>query len=251
MSADLRPEADVTEPEPSRCVGICTTHLQVFDKRELTCDNGVVPACVNTRDLANTYLGGAHMADATCSVDGCEKRRRGRFCAMHESRLLKHGTLDPPPRSHAPADERFWRYVQKTDGCWPWTGSINNKGYGQLGISRGNRSRAVYAHRFSYELHVGPIPPGMGLLHSCDNPPCVNPAHLSVGTQRDNMLDAAAKGRTATNERSPNARFSNETIREIRRRVAAGEMQKDVAADIGMSTDYIWKVVRGDRRRGI
>ncbi len=191
------------------------------------------------------------MGDVTCAVPDCSKRRRKtvKWCSMHEARLRRRGTLDDGPFSHAPLGERFWRFVDRADGCWWWQGSINNKGYGQIG--RGPGGGLAYAHRVSYELHVGPIPAGMKLLHSCDNPACVNPDHLSIGTQGDNMRDAAAKGRTLANERNPSARFSNETIREVRRRVAAGEMQKAVAADVGMSVDYVWRIVAQTSRRGI
>lgn len=86
----------------------------------------------------------------------------------------------------------FWRRVVKTDTCWLWMGA-KSKGYGRYRIVRGANSRRC--HRVSWELAHGPIPPGMVVMHSCDNPSCVNPAHLSLGTQRDNVHDAIAKGR--------------------------------------------------------
>lgn len=91
--------------------------------------------------------------------------------------------------------ERFWRYVQPgpPDACWEWKGSTQEPGYGTLGLGGG--SRRGFAHRVSWEIHRGPLKPGEHVLHTCDNPPCVNPDHLFLGDQAANMRDAWAKGR--------------------------------------------------------
>jgi len=107
---------------------------------------------------------------------------------MHASRLWWHDTLDLIPKTFI---ERFWEKVQKTDNCWNWVGAKNRFGYGIL--HQGNKTQQ--AHRFIYGYLRGPIKPGLVVMHSCDNPPCVNPSHLSVGTIRENALDALRKGR--------------------------------------------------------
>lgn len=94
------------------------------------------------------------------------------------------------------AIDRFWRSVKKTRGCWFWTASTDTNGYGQFGV----KGKAVLVHRFSYTLHKGKIPKGKGyhkmcVLHKCDTPNCVNPDHLILGTQQDNIRDRDLKGR--------------------------------------------------------
>ena len=93
-----------------------------------------------------------------------------------------------------PLVDRFWARVEKTATCWNWTGARLPKGYGMIG-ARSWRDGWQCAHRVSWELHFGAIPDGLHCLHRCDNPPCVNPAHLWLGTNADNAADRDSKGR--------------------------------------------------------
>lgn len=95
--------------------------------------------------------------------------------------------------------ERFWDRVKKLDnGCWEWTAGSTTQRYGLFEAGTAKARVRHMAHRFSYELHKGPIPEGMIVRHKCDNPPCVNPAHLELGTHADNVRDKIARGRSNT-----------------------------------------------------
>jgi hypothetical protein len=89
-------------------------------------------------------------------------------------------------------EERFWNQVRRSEGCWEWIGIADADGYGKF-TAAGKRSKA---HRWAWTQTNGPIPEGLNVLHHCDNPPCVRPEHLFLGTQRDNLRDMAAKRRT-------------------------------------------------------
>jgi hypothetical protein len=160
-----------------------------------------------------------------CSVEGCEKPVDARcLCGTHYMQQRRANLLPIGTRARGTTEERFWRFVEKSDGCWIWTGkSVNQKGYGQLGGIGGRGGGAILAHRLSYQIHKGEIPEGMVVMHSCDNPSCVNPDHLSVGTQSQNILEAIAKGRKVlpklprfSGADHPNAKFTEQDIRDIR-----------------------------------
>ncbi len=105
----------------------------------------------------------------------------------------------------------------------------------------------MVAHRLSWELHFGPIPSGLKVLHRCDNPPCVRPDHLFIGTQSDNLRDAAIKGRI-TGEKSYNCKVSDANVRDLRARHARGESGKSLAARFGINRGTVYEIASGRKR---
>lgn len=140
-----------------------------------------------------------------------------------------------PPKTKA---ERFWGKVARGDGCWEWTGRRHRQGYGVFWVGR----TPHLAHRVAYELAAGPVPAGLCVCHRCDNPPCVNPAHLFVGTQLENMADMKAKGRG-------HAAFTKEDVEEIRRLQDAGLTQKEIAGRFGVGVGTVIKFAPVRKRR--
>lgn len=143
---------------------------------------------------------------------------------------------------------RFWPKVRKGPKCWEWTASKNPRGYGRFRMRPLKRGWMVeYAHRLSWILAFGPIPEGMQVLHECDNPPCVRPAHLFLGTISDNMADKVAKGRQLQGERKAGAKLTSSQVLEIRRRYKGSRTrprQKDLALEFGVSQRTISRIIR-------
>lgn len=126
-----------------------------------------------------------------------------------------------------------------SDECWIWRGAKAGD-YGSMKINR----RRVGAHRVAYQLAHGPIPAGLVVCHRCDNPPCVNPAHLFLGSQRDNMVDKREKGRAASRSRNGAARLTDEQYISILARVGDGDRKSDIARDLGVTVQAISQFVK-------
>lgn len=128
--------------------------------------------------------------------------------------------------NYKPLIERFFSKVDKNVGlCWLWTGALDSWGYGNIRIEGKNQK----ASRVSYRMHKGDIPAGKLVLHTCDRPACVNPDHLWLGTNTDNMQDMVKKGRNSckSGENNKNSRLSKEDVEEIRKMYTTGLYTKE------------------------
>ena len=138
-------------------------------------------------------------------------------------------------------EERFWKKVDKStlSGCWEWMAYKLPQGYGRFRVA----GRMQLAHRVSYELTHGPIPDGMFVCHRCDNRGCVNPDHLFLGTQADNLRDMREKGRAApvVGEAHGAARLTEADVLAIR---ADTRTQAAIAADYGVTQPLVNKIKR-------
>lgn len=159
-------------------------------------------------------------------------------------------TKHRPKRSYAPrycSNDEYLRHIGwsvQADGCWIWGGKFNPQGYGSIRRKRKGRYWKVLAHRMSFETWVGPIPEGHIVRHSCDNPPCINPQHLSTGTHADNVRDRDERGRTATGERNGRAVLTEAIVKDIRSLWARGKRQSEIAKELQVSPDLVHKIVR-------
>jgi len=147
-------------------------------------------------------------------------------------------------------EERFWKKVnvRGDDECWIWVGHRDQKGYGRIrtdphSVGRGH----IHAHRAAWELTNGPIPDGFCVCHHCDNPPCVNPKHLFLGTKKDNTQDSIAKDRFTIGERNGMAKLTQKQVDQIRVLLSCGATQREVASWYGVSEANISLIKVGAR----
>lgn len=136
---------------------------------------------------------------------------------------------------------RFYAKIILGD-CWVWNACKDKYGYGWIKLGK----KTIAAHRLSYMIHNGDIGSGMHVLHTCDNPSCVNPAHLFLGTHIDNMEDMKKKGRwrgvSNAGENNPLAKLSANQVAEIRKEIASGHKYKDVALKYCISDGHARKI---------
>lgn len=157
--------------------------------------------------------------------------------------------------------DRFWArvLVREPNECWPWQGARFPKGYGTIGSGikepvRGKGlGRNKLTHRVSWEIHHGPIPEDMLVCHHCDNPPCVNPAHLFLGTPLDNSRDRDAKGRQRylRGETHQSAKMKEKQILEILDLLRSGRTQRSIARQYGINRMIVYDVAHGRRWKHI
>lgn len=150
-----------------------------------------------------------------------------------------------PPSQNAlkPVAPRFWARIRKTRGCWIWTGAKITAGYGTLNVN----GKTAYAHRLSWSIHHGRIPGKLFVLHRCDNPACVRPSHLFLGTAKDNAVDMVKKGRNkhgnTEGELNGCAKLTAAEVNDIR--AAYGPVTLQYLADkYGVTKSAVWDIVK-------
>ena len=144
--------------------------------------------------------------------------------------------------------DRFWKKVIISDGCWEWTGYKTKKGYGNINTGNG---KMIRVHRFSWEIHNGlEIPDGLVVCHHCDNPSCVNPHHLFVGTQQENVADMISKGRNYILEKHTfmKSKISKEDVIKIRTEYSEGFKNGltylSLAKQYGIGETQVYRIVK-------
>lgn len=157
------------------------------------------------------------------------------------------------PRPHIPLEQRYEAHIERVPGgCWVWHGNRNQRGYGQFRVGRTGNGPVISVHRWAFERWKGPIPPGLWVLHTCDNPRCSNPDHLYAGTAKQNSADKL--------ERHPNARgyklpfrprrgiLSDDDVRAIR--VAEGNCS-EIGAKFLVSDVYVAQIRNRTRKANV
>lgn len=195
-----------------------------------------------------------------CIADGCEGLATRRcLCRSHYYRAKRREraaakALLPPTPLIVEFESRF--IPEPNSGCWIWTASVTSSCYGIVWHKTLGKRGQARAHRVSYQLYRGEIPDGMVVCHKCDNPSCVNPEHLFVGTQLDNILDMRAKGRGARGfalsilmrgERGPRRKLTAAQVESIRQ---DARTQRTIAADYGVTQSNIGIIKRRQTWRG-
>lgn len=163
-------------------------------------------------------------------------KRNNLFCSQLCCNKFIHG------KAKRTLSERFWEKVDKSGECWEWTATTIGGGYGSIHHNK----RMRYAHRVSFELTYGKIPDGLDVLHTCDNPLCVNPSHLRLGTHRDNMQDMIKKGRGNKNKgvKVGTAKLNPTKVRKIRSLYSTGNYtMKQLGKQFNVDTTQICNIV--------
>lgn len=171
----------------------------------------------------------------TCEKEFIPKNRYGKNLFCSNKCKIEARSTDPI--------ERLWKGVKKTNFCWAWEGASNSFGHGQMSI----KGKKVYVHRLSYEIYFGNIPDGFYVCHTCDNPACVKPTHLYIGTIKDNVSDCHKKGRfkPLLGSKNPKTKLSKDHVEEIRCLYESSSIsQIQLARKYGVSQTAVSAILR-------
>jgi hypothetical protein len=200
---------------------------------------------------------------SSCKLDGCDREaKRGGWCWTHYMRVRRHG--DPGPAEiWSPGQglaARFWAKVDKNGPihptqpelgqCWVWTAAAKEGGYGVMRPEGRRTGPTIKAHRVSLIID-GRDPGELNVLHSCDNPPCVNPAHLRAGTLAENRQDALDRNRIPVGSQCARSKLTEAKVGEIWQLINAGVMYKDIAPQFGVSRPTISNIALGQTWRHV
>lgn len=187
----------------------------------------------------------ATMIERVCEQCGAAFRVREKMLRHQPARWCSRKCYYDAAHHEGSMAEWFWSRVDKSGDCWVWRGRCLQSGYGQLIVKK----KVLLAHRVAFELTHGHIPPGLEICHRCDNPPCVNPAHLFCGSHADNMRDMKTKGRQSRGARPyrdghRNAKLNADSVREIRSLHQQGMSFVELGRRYGVSGDQASNVVK-------
>jgi len=185
-----------------------------------------------------------------CNHDGCNDDAKSKgFCLRHYKLFWRTGSTQELGARHGTSQERFYRYVAKTDGCWNWTGHKDKDGYGTLTVKGDNGKHApVRAHRLSLKLHGRDPQPDELVLHRCSNPSCVNPDHLYIGDQKQNMQDRIELRGDWKGEKHYNAKITEDVVLKILS--FTGPAYK-AAEQFGISRSQVGNIIHGRQWRHV
>lgn len=138
--------------------------------------------------------------------------------------------------------KRLMAKVHKTESCWTWLGAKSKKGYGHITFSENGERRSTGAHRAAYLVFTGDFDRSLHVLHHCDNPSCVNPKHLFLGTNQDNVDDKLKKGRQLREESHPRAKLTKSQVKHIRRALMRGETMQSLSVRFNISHTVIFRI---------
>ncbi|MFW6121409.1 MAG: HNH endonuclease signature motif containing protein [Petrotogales bacterium] len=219
---------------------------------------GYCVACYN-RLLRSGELKKLHVKKYDkCAVEECNNLVGGDggfgYCRIHYQRYKKNG--DPnivnwqPLKGNTLEEKlRFNFRINPISHCWEWQGSLNRQNYGGIAVGNG---KTKLVHRLAYELWIGEIPEGLFVCHYCDNPRCINPAHLFLGTNNDNIKDKIVKGRAYTGnhkgEKNVQSKLKDWQVYEIKKLLTFSNMSlREIGKLFNVSYGIIWEIKRNNR----